>query len=81
MDLRLFILRGQVLSLYRTALRTIRVAQPHIRDELKQQVRHEFVAHRSQADVIQIKYLLSEGRKKVKELDEMLCGVQTTLPR
>ena len=50
-------------------------------DELKQQVRHEFVAHRSQADVIQIKYLLSEGRKKVKELDEMLCGVQTTLPR
>ena len=119
MDLKRFILRGQVLSLYREALRTVRVAPAHLRgkranthppllsrlpsplpyligrwihgltcpqrrarggwaatDELRRQVRGEFVANESQADQVQIRYLLSEGKRKVKELDEMLCGVR-----
>ncbi|WZN61291.1 hypothetical protein HKI87_04g28260 [Chloropicon roscoffensis] len=76
MDLKRFILRGQVLSLYREALRTVRVAPAHLRDELRRQVRGEFVANESQADQVQIRYLLSEGKRKIKELDEMLCGVR-----
>jgi len=39
---------------------------------LTQQLKQDFALNRNKDDIVSIKYLLSEGRKKVKELEELL---------
>uniref|UniRef100_A0A0D9VJ93 LYR motif-containing protein 2 n=1 Tax=Leersia perrieri TaxID=77586 RepID=A0A0D9VJ93_9ORYZ len=72
MDLRAFILRARVLKLYRQALRMTRRAPVHARDELMQTVRAEIEKNRHCDDKQKIRFLISEGLQRLKELDEML---------
>ena len=68
MDLQAFIIRGQVLSLMRKALRAARQAPPESRAE----IRRSFETSRHHDDSRTIKHLLSDGRILVKQLKEMV---------
>ncbi|XP_052191431.1 uncharacterized protein LOC127800702 isoform X2 [Diospyros lotus] len=72
LDLQDFIIRAQVLKLYRQALRTARRAPPHARAELTQIIRQEMEQNRDCCDRQRIRFLLGEGTGKLKGLDEML---------
>ncbi|KAJ3706786.1 hypothetical protein LUZ61_010491 [Rhynchospora tenuis] len=72
MDLQAFILRAQVLKLYRQALRISRRAPSHSRDELRETIRGEIEKNRFCDDKQKIKYFLSDGLQRLKGLDEML---------
>ncbi|WVZ74278.1 hypothetical protein U9M48_022485 [Paspalum notatum var. saurae] len=72
LDLRAFILRTRVLSLYRQALRVTRRAPEHARDELRQTARAEFEKSRHCDDKQKIRFLISEGKQRLKGLDELL---------
>ncbi|CAO2833771.1 unnamed protein product [Amaranthus hypochondriacus] len=71
-DLQDFILRARVLKLYRQALRTAKRAPSHSRVELQQTIRHEIEKNRDCRDKQKIRFLLSEGKERVKNLNEML---------
>ncbi|GAQ84308.1 hypothetical protein KFL_001840070 [Klebsormidium nitens] len=72
LDLRSFILRSQVLGLYRDALRAARQAPLESRAELRQQVRNEFETFRHERDPQAIRFFLSDGLQKLKDLKGML---------
>ena len=72
MDLQAFIVRGQVLSLMRKALRAARQAPPESRAEIRAEIRRSFEASRHHDDSRTIKHLLSDGRILVKQLKEMV---------
>ncbi|XP_049931752.1 uncharacterized protein LOC116247153 isoform X2 [Nymphaea colorata] len=67
-----FIMRARVLKLYRDALRTARRAPPHSRDELKQAMRQEMEKNRNCHDRQRIRFLISEGTQRLRDLDQML---------
>lgn len=71
--LKRFILRSKVIHLYRAALRTAGRAPPEAEGELKQQIRAEVERNRQVADSQAIRFLISEGIRRLKELDEMLA--------
>lgn len=87
-ELQLFVLRGEVRKLYRQFIRLCRKApnntsrtscictsmrvQHHPPGELLAQVRHEFGVHRHHADPYAVKYALSDGRTRLKQLRDML---------
>ena len=60
MDLQAFIIRGQVLSLMRKALRAARQAPPESRAEIRAEIRRSFETSRHHDDSRTIKHLLSE---------------------
>lgn len=72
MDLQAFIIRGQVLSLMRKALRAARQAPPESRAEIRAEIRRSFETSRHHDDSRTIKHLLSDGRILVKQLKEMV---------
>ena len=72
MDLQQFIVRGQVLSLMRKALRAASKAPPDARLELRAEIRRCFESSRHHTDRFTIKHLLSDGRLKLKMLQEMV---------
>ncbi|KAJ7527356.1 hypothetical protein O6H91_16G049900 [Diphasiastrum complanatum] len=72
LDLRSFLLRSRVLSLYRSALRTACRAPDNAQGELKRMVREEMERNRPMKDPQSIRYLLSEGLQRLKELNTML---------
>ncbi|XP_072957333.1 uncharacterized protein [Typha angustifolia] len=72
MDLQAFILRARVLKLYRQALRTARRAPTNARGELRQSIRNEIERNQHLDDKQKIRFLISEGLQRLKELDEML---------
>lgn len=72
MDLQAFIVRGQVLSLMRTALRASYRAPPEAKREIQAEIRRCFEASRHHADRRTIAHLLSDGRIRVKMLREMV---------
>ncbi|XP_021737085.1 uncharacterized protein LOC110703613 isoform X2 [Chenopodium quinoa] len=72
LDLQAFILRARVLKLYREALRTARRAPSQSRVELQQTIRQEIEKNRDCQDKQKIRFLLNEGKERVKRLDEML---------
>ncbi|KMS95353.1 hypothetical protein BVRB_009000 [Beta vulgaris subsp. vulgaris] len=72
LDLQSFILRARVLKLYRQALRTASRAPNHSRVELQQTIREEIEKNRDCQDKQKIRFLISEGKERVKCLDEML---------
>ncbi|RKP06129.1 hypothetical protein THASP1DRAFT_32051 [Thamnocephalis sphaerospora] len=73
-----FVLRAQVLQLYRRYQCVIRRSNltPHDRNELLDWVRHEFKQHRTASGQDVIKTLLSEGRRQLNTLERslMLAG-------
>ncbi|XP_021909486.1 uncharacterized protein LOC110823419 [Carica papaya] len=71
-DLQDFILRARVLKLYRQALRTARRAPDRARVELERTIRQEMESNRNYSDKQKIRFLISEGLKRLKDLDEML---------
>ncbi|KAJ1280337.1 hypothetical protein BS78_04G224100 [Paspalum vaginatum] len=81
LDLRAFILRTRVLSLYRQALRITRRAPEHARDELRKTARAEFEKSRHCDDKQKIRFLISEGKQRLKGavfiyiLQPVLAGV------
>ena len=72
MDLQAFIVRGQVFSLMRKALRAASQAPPESRAEIRAEIRRSFEASRHHDDSRTIKHLLSDGRILVKQLKEMV---------
>ncbi|XP_020276095.1 uncharacterized protein LOC109850492 isoform X2 [Asparagus officinalis] len=72
LDLQAFIARARVLKLYRQALRTARRAPIHARDELRNTTRQEIEKNRHCDDKQKVRFLVSEGYQRLKELDEML---------
>jgi|TARA_B110000977_G_scaffold86928_1_gene115711 hypothetical protein len=72
MDLQQFIVRGQVLSLMRRALRACVQAPVESRAEIRTEIRRCFEAGRHHSDSRTIKHLLSDGRIAVKQLAEMV---------
>ncbi|KAI7836757.1 hypothetical protein COHA_009395 [Chlorella ohadii] len=76
-DLKAFILRSEVLHLYRHLLRAAKGAQDTgARAELRGEIRRQFEAQRSRQEPEAIRFLLSDGKLKLKQLGEML-GMQT----
>jgi hypothetical protein len=71
-SLRGFVLRGEVLKLYRSFLRTAQKAPPAAQGEVREQIRQGFEAHRGETDNYARKYLLSDGRAQLKQLRETL---------
>ncbi|KAF3783065.1 hypothetical protein EJ110_NYTH32819 [Nymphaea thermarum] len=67
-----FIMRARVLKLYRDALRTARRAPSHSRDDLKQAMRQEMEKSRNCHDRQRIRFLISEGTQRLRDLDQML---------
>ncbi|KAI3427060.1 hypothetical protein D9Q98_007000 [Chlorella vulgaris] len=75
-ELRGFILRTEVLHLYRRLLRMSKGAHDAAaRDELRGEIRRQFELQRPQKDQHTVRFLLSDGRLKLKQLGEML-GMQ-----
>ncbi|CAH2044915.1 unnamed protein product [Thlaspi arvense] len=72
LDLQSFILRARVLKLYRQALKIAQRAPADVRGELKQSIRQEMEKNSECNDKQKIRFLISEGLERVKQLDEML---------
>lgn len=75
-ELKRFLLRVEVVRLYRSCLRASRSVPPGSgRDGLVEKIQREFEQHKGVTDAYTIKYLLSDGRTRLKQLEEML-GMQ-----
>ncbi|KAH7663308.1 Complex 1 LYR protein [Dioscorea alata] len=72
LELHAFITRSRVLKLYRQALRIARRAPSQSRDELRQMMRQEVEKNRHCNDKQKIRFLISDGLQRIKDLDEML---------
>ncbi|KAF5188283.1 Lyr motif-containing protein, partial [Thalictrum thalictroides] len=59
-----FIVRSQVLKLYRKALRISCRAPSHSKDELRQEIRQEMEKNRHCNDKQRIRFLISEGKER-----------------
>ena len=71
MDLKQFMWRQQVRQLYRSAMKTARLAPEHARADLRASIRAEFDAEEL-VDERRQKYLAVTGRERVHELRQML---------
>lgn len=68
-----FIVRAQVLKLYRRILSSCRkVDDPALQRELRQWARSEFESRREVEDLEQIKYLLRNGQSQARTLEGSL---------
>jgi len=71
MDLQHFIVRAEVLSLLRKALRVASRAPVETSREVRAEIRRSFEVSRHLTDRATIVHLLSDGRLQVKSLREM----------
>eukprot|EP00743_Colponemidia_sp_Colp-15_P013763 GILK01016100.1.p1 GENE.GILK01016100.1~~GILK01016100.1.p1 ORF type:complete len:102 (+),score=11.77 GILK01016100.1:32-307(+) len=73
-SIKTFILRSQVRALYRAFLRATHALPPSdpTRIELQAQIRTQFDANSHVADEGTIKYLVSEGYKQLKQMQQMI---------
>eukprot|EP00887_Chlorella_sp_A99_P001295 scaffold14.g1295.t1 len=67
-QLRDFVLRSEVLKLYRDLLRVSRLAPRESRGDLQQEIRRQLENNRGVADLARRRFLLSEGRQRWKQL-------------
>ncbi|XP_023160033.1 LYR motif-containing protein 2 [Drosophila hydei] len=73
LSLKQFMLRQEVLKLYREIWRTTRlVPDQHSRRELREWARHDFKANRNQNDEVAIKMLMQSARRSLTELQTSL---------
>ncbi|XP_062561900.1 LYR motif-containing protein 2 [Armigeres subalbatus] len=80
LSLKQFMLRQEVLKLYRTIFRTIRqVPDESSRQELRQWARADFRANMHQSEELAIKMLMQHANRSLKELQTSLglSGVST----
>eukprot|EP00898_Chlorokybus_atmophyticus_P007307 jgi/Chlat1/7578/Chrsp63S07067 len=70
--LKEFLVRVQVLRLYRSTLRIARRAPLDSRGEVVSLVREEYRKYAEVSDPVTIKHLISEGKRQRKMLDEMI---------
>ncbi|XP_046977862.1 LYR motif-containing protein 2 [Vanessa cardui] len=74
LNLKQFLLRQEVLKLYRDIFRTIRkVADENTRLELKEWARSDFKNNKHHSDETTIKSMLYYGRKSLKDLQKSLA--------
>ncbi|XP_062715669.1 LYR motif-containing protein 2-like [Aedes albopictus] len=81
LSLKQFMLRQEVLKLYRTIFRTIRqVPDEASREELRQWARADFRANRHQTEELAIKMLMQTANRSLKELQTSLglSGIAST---
>lgn len=72
-SLKHFVYRTQVIHLYRSYLRAARLAHSKSsRDGLVEEIRKEFMQNKDATDIARIRYLLTDGRNRLKQLEEML---------
>ncbi|CAD7012755.1 LYR motif-containing protein 2 [Ceratitis capitata] len=73
LNLKQFMLRQDVLKLYREIFRTIRlVPDKSNQRELRDWARHDFRVHSGQTDELAIKMMLQYGRRSLTELQTSL---------
>ncbi|XP_024518829.1 uncharacterized protein LOC112341985 [Selaginella moellendorffii] len=72
LDFRAFILRSRAIAVYRSGLRLTKRAPSSSRDELKNTIRAEMEKNRAVTDPAAIRYLISDGLQRIKELQTML---------
>ncbi|KAL3641034.1 hypothetical protein CASFOL_016002 [Castilleja foliolosa] len=72
LDLQDFLLRARVLNLYRQALRISRRAPVDSKDEVRQVIRQEMENSKTCKDKQRIRFLISDGLERLKNLDETL---------
>jgi hypothetical protein len=76
LSLKHFILRSQVLSLYRAVIRTVcrlrRAGDQNMAGEMHQWTRHELEYYRKETDVSRIEYLLAKGRNEWRDMEKTL---------
>ncbi|XP_073813771.1 LYR motif-containing protein 2 [Musca autumnalis] len=73
LDLKQFMLRQEVLKLYREIFRTIKqVPDASSQYELKSWARHDFRTNQHQTDEVAIKMLIQAGRRSLTELQTSL---------
>lgn len=72
-SLKAFVLRKEVITLYRNFCKAVRQAPDHTRGDLKEQIRGGFELHRGVKDLYAVKYYLSDGRVQLKMLREMMA--------
>ncbi|ALC40706.1 CG34229 [Drosophila busckii] len=73
LSLKQFMLRQEVLKLYREIWRTTRlVPDKQSQQELRDWARHDFQTNRSQSDEVAIKMLMQSGRRSLTELQTSL---------
>ncbi|XP_059177016.1 LYR motif-containing protein 2-like [Physella acuta] len=71
MTLKQFMLRSEVLKLYRTMLRvTYQVDNPAQRKELQQWIRKDFDNNKCHTDEVAIRMMLSKGKLALNELNQ-----------
>ncbi|CAG5119241.1 unnamed protein product [Candidula unifasciata] len=77
MTLRQFMLRAEVLRLYREMLRlTYRVADVDQRKHLQQWIRKDFELNKHHTDEEVIRMMLSKGKLSLRELEQTVMMVQ-----
>uniref|UniRef100_A0A1Q3FAH6 LYR motif-containing protein 2 n=1 Tax=Culex tarsalis TaxID=7177 RepID=A0A1Q3FAH6_CULTA len=73
LSLKQFMLRQEVLKLYRTIFRTIRqVPDASSQHELREWARADFRANRNQTEELAIKMLIQHANRSLKELQNSL---------
>lgn len=73
LSLKQFIIRQEVLKLYREIFRTIRqVPEKSTQFELREWARHDFRTNKNQNDEIAIKMLIQNGKRSLTELQNSL---------
>ncbi|XP_068122315.1 LYR motif-containing protein 2-like isoform X2 [Hyperolius riggenbachi] len=73
LSLRQFLLRQQVLGLYRRILRAVRqIPDPADRSYMKDWARGEFRQNQSTTDETTIRMMIMQGQQQVKELERAL---------
>eukprot|EP00775_Hariotina_reticulata_P001484 gene1484-1824_t len=71
-ELQRFVLRSQVISLYRKFIRAAKTLPGNVRGEVLAEVRREFELQQGKQEPYDIKYTLSDGRSRLKMLRESI---------
>ncbi|CAI5531605.1 unnamed protein product [Closterium sp. Naga37s-1] len=71
-SLQHFVLQAKGRALYRDAFRTARLAPPESRADLQKMIREEAEKHAGESDISKIRFYMSEGMQRLKELKSML---------
>ncbi|GLV31816.1 uncharacterized protein CBL_07576 [Carabus blaptoides fortunei] len=73
LSLKQFMVRQQVITLYRRMLRSIRqIPDEGYRKEMQQWVRSDFRSNAHHTDEITIKMLITQGERSLKELENTI---------
>ncbi|VDI43821.1 Hypothetical predicted protein [Mytilus galloprovincialis] len=80
MSLTKFMLRSEVLKLYRSMLRVVRrIPDKSQQKELVEWIRHDFTANKHLEDEDAIKMMITKGKQSMRELEQKLKSVIATI--